>query len=59
MATKRKYGYFHVATPIKAENFGDYHDALKFYGNSDAPSTLYGVKEDPCGWDDYVVIKAK
>lgn len=56
---KRKYDYFHVATPYATETFGNYNDALKFYGRSEKPSTLYGVKEDD-GWgDDYVCIKAK
>lgn len=40
---KRKYDYFHVATPYEAENFGSYTDALKFYGKSEKPTTLYGV----------------
>ena len=57
---KRKYNYFHVATPTEVENFGDYHDALRFYGKSEAPSTLYGVVDEACGCaDDYVCIKAK
>lgn len=55
----RKYNYFIVATPIVAETFNDYHDALKFYGNSESPSTLYGIKEDE-GWgDEHVTIKSK
>lgn len=53
---KRKYDYYHVATPIAAENFGDYHDALKFYGKSEKPSTLYGVVDESI---DYVCIMAK
>lgn len=57
--TKRKYDYFHVATPYNAENFGNYHEALKFYGYSDKPSTLYGVKDDEGFGDDYTCIKAK
>jgi hypothetical protein len=52
----KKYNYFHVATPYEAENFGDYHDALKFYGQSEKPSTLYGVIVET---NDYVCIKSK
>jgi hypothetical protein len=37
---KRKYDYFHVATPYEAENFGSYTDALKFYGKSEKPTTI-------------------
>lgn len=40
---KRKYSYFNVATPYCSEVFYDYHDALKFYGRSESPATLYGV----------------
>ncbi len=53
---KRKYNYFHVATPYVAESFANYLDALKFYGKSESPSTLYGVIEES---DDYVMIRAK
>lgn len=52
---ERKYSYFHVATPTHAENFGDYNDALRFYGKSEKPSTLYGVTEQ----DEYVCVKSK
>lgn len=52
----RKYDYFHVATPFEAENFGSYTEALGFYGKSEAPSTLYGVKTES---NDYVCIKSK
>lgn len=52
----KKYDYFHVATPYVAENFGDYHDALRFYGKSEKPSTLYGVVEES---NDYICIKSK
>lgn len=51
----KKYEYFNVATPMCTENFGDYHDALRFYGKSEKPSTLYGVTEQ----DEYVCIKSK
>lgn len=58
---KRKYDYFHVATPYEAENFGSYKDALKFYGESEKPATLYGVVNEGAhgGGDDYTMIKAK
>lgn len=58
---KRKYDYFHVATPEIAENFGSYTYALKFYGQSNKPATLYGVKEEGAsgGGDDYIAIKVK
>ncbi|MDD6017201.1 MAG: hypothetical protein PUC18_13170 [Prevotellaceae bacterium] len=58
---KRKYDYFHVATPEGAENFGSYTDAMKFYGQSEKPATLYGVAEEGAsgGGDDYTTIKAK
>ena len=56
----KKYNYFHVATPTHTENFGNYHDALRFYGKSEKPSTLYGVREEEGGYtDNYVTIKAK
>ena len=55
----RKYSYSQVATPYVAENFENYHDALRFYGKSEKPSTLYGVKEDEGFGDDYVCIKSK
>lgn len=55
----KKYSYFHVATPYVAENFGNYQDALRFYGKSEKPSTLYGVTEDEGFGDDYVCIKSK
>lgn len=55
----KKYAYFVVATPWCAETFGDYngdyHDALRFYGKSEKPSTLYGVTEQ----GKYVCIKSK
>lgn len=51
----KKYDYFHVATPLCAVNFGDYHDALRFYGKNEKPSTLYGVTEQ----DEYVCVKSK
>lgn len=54
--TKRKYDYFHVATPYNVENFGNYQDALRFYGKSEKPLTLYGVIEES---DDYICIRAK
>ena len=58
MTKKKKYDYFHVATPYRAENFGDYHDALIFYGASEKPATLYGVVEE--GYSDkYVTIRSK
>lgn len=53
---KKKYDYFHVGTPVKAENFGNYQEAIKFYGHSEKPATLWGVIEESC---DYVCIKAK
>ena len=53
---KRKYAYFHVATPTQVENFGDYKEALRFYGKSEKPSTLYGVTEQ---YDEYICIKSK
>ena len=57
---KRKYSYFHVATPCNAENFGNYIDALRFYGNAEKPSTIYGVHEETDGYsDDYICIKSK
>lgn len=58
---KRKYDYFHVATPYEAENFESYTDALKFYGESEKPTTLYGVVNEGAssGGDDYITIKAK
>ena len=58
---KRKYDYFHVATPYEAENFGSYTDALKFYGKSEKPTTLYGVVNEGAssGGDDYIMIKTK
>ena len=55
----KKYNYFQVATPYVTENFGNYQDALRFYGKSEKPSTLYGVKEDVGFGDDYVCIKSK
>lgn len=55
MKTK-KYDYYHVATPECAENFSCYIDAMKFYGKSAKPSTLYGVKNES---DDYVCIMSK
>lgn len=55
----KKYNYFHVATPHVAENFANYQDALRFYGKSEKPSTLYGVKENESFGDDYVCIKSK
>lgn len=55
----KKYNYFQVATPYGTENIGNYQEALRLYGKSEKPSTLYGVKEDE-GWgDEYVCIKAK
>ena len=58
--TKKKYEYFHVATPTHAENFGYYHDAMRFYGKSEKPSKLYGViGYDGNGGDDYICIKSK
>ena len=59
ITTMKKYSYFHVATPQVAENFGNYQDALRFYGKSEKPSTLYGVKEDEGFGDDYACIKSK
>lgn len=58
---KRKYDYFHVANPYNAENFGDYHDALSFYGQSEKPATIYGVVNEGAsgGGDDYTTIKSK
>ena len=55
----KKYSYFQVATPYVAENFENYHEALRFYDKSEKPSTLYGVKEDEGFGDDYVCIKSK
>lgn len=52
----KKYDYFHVATPYLAENFGNYQEALRFYGKSEKPTTLYGVKEET---NDYICIKSK
>jgi len=51
----KKYEYFHVATPTHAENFGDYREAMHFYGKSEKPSTLYGVTKQ----DEYVCVKSK
>lgn len=51
----KKYSYFHVATQENAENFGAYHDALRFFGKSEKPTTMYGVTEQ----DEYVCIKSK
>lgn len=59
MVKKKKYDYFHVSTPYVAETFGSYIDALKFYGQSEKPSTLYGVKEDEGFGDEYICIKSK
>lgn len=56
---KRKYSYYHVATPYVVENFSNYIDALRFYGASESQSTLYGVIEDEGFGDDYVMIKSK
>lgn len=53
---KRKYDYYHVATSYVAENFFNYNDALKFYGQNEKPSTLWGVVQES---NDYVCIKAK
>lgn len=53
---KRKYAYFHVATPTGEEGFENYHEALRFYGKSEKPSTLYGVTEQ---YDEYICIKSK
>lgn len=51
----KKYDYFVVATPMCAETFGNYHEAMRFYGKSEKPSTLYGVAEQ----GEYVCIKSK
>lgn len=51
----KKYEYFHVATPARAENFGNYYEAMRFYGKSEKPSTLYGVTEQA----EYICIKSK
>lgn len=53
---KRKYAYFNVATPTEEESFENYHEALKFYGKSEKPSTLYGVTKQ---YDEYICIKSK
>lgn len=56
----KKYNYFHVATPYVSENFTNYQEALRFYGKSEKPSTLYGVIDyDGVVGNDYVCIKAK
>ena len=52
----KKYDYFHVSNPFVAENFGSYLDALRFYGKSEAPATLYGCRNES---GDYECIKAK
>ena len=55
----KKYTYFQVATPTECENFAGYHDALRFYGKSEKPSTMYGVTEDEGFGSIYVCVKSK
>lgn len=55
----KKYVYFNVVTPTECENFTDYHEALRFYGKSEKPSTMYGVTEDEGFGSIIVCIKSK
>lgn len=55
----KKYVYFNVVTPTECEIFTDYHEALRFYGKSEKPSTMYGVTEDKGFGSIIVCIKSK
>jgi len=56
--TKRKYDYFLVTTPDEIEIIYNYNAALRFYGKSEKPSTLFGVNILDIN-DNYTRIKAK